>query len=387
MSDALASLERLVGDGSGGACRPDPGLLDRVMELYELTAGQCSEADIEAFGSVMERLAYAGPVEKRAALANRLARDSTAPRQFMRRLAYDAILVSRPVLQYSDRLDDRDLVTLVQKLEEDHRLAIAHRLTLPASVTDKLVALGEPPVRVRVVKNNGAVFSKQGVTRLKELAEEDPALRRAMELRPDLKPGLLPRIAALLHGAALPAIARLGVDASRSGPEPVLATQAESRACELVTEAEDGPAMPAETYQPTEAAQVARRAVHDRPPEGFDVPNGGKVTERALAEMARVGWVSGTINCMAKLTGLDEEMTAHCLLKADLPALMVLCKAHRFASSTFGALLQFREAKGNGGVIDTVALLKRYEAMQSHTAKRIIQFADKKLPKGAETTA
>jgi hypothetical protein len=72
-------------------------------------------------------------------------------------------------------------------------------------------------------------------------------------------------------------------------------------------------------------------------------------------------------------------MVKHCLISAELSALMILCKANGFSNATFTTLLRLREANSEeGNAIDMTAMLQRYDAMQTHTAKRIIQYAKKK---------
>jgi len=71
-------------------------------------------------------------------------------------------------------------------------------------------------------------------------------------------------------------------------------------------------------------------------------------------------------------------MTRHCLFKAHITALLVLCKAHKLAQRTFTSLLLLREKHTGESTNDTVGLLRRYDGMTSETAQRVIRFSDKR---------
>lgn len=367
MDGATEPLQQIVGDLAADSESSDKDLLGRVLDLYFLTEGKRSSSDTNSFGTVLEQMAYAASVERRAELANQLAPSIDAPTHLMRRLAFDTIVVSRPVLQYSVCLTESDLVTLATKLSEAHLLAIAHRLKLPAAITDVLVNRGDTATLATVIHNTGAEFSRGSLDNLAKKAETDPELRFALGLRPDLNLGLFNRFKSFINDQLIIDIG--GRRNSRQAKSGVVApAQAEAPAASNVDEAgSDADA----------GAESSTGPAHDEPDWT------GPVTEKALVEIAREGQLAETLCCMAQLTGLDMKMANHCLLTADLSALMVLCKANDFSNATFSALMNLREANTDCGAIDVITMLKRYEAMKSHTAKRIIQYADKKAPKNS----
>lgn len=404
----------------------EPRLLNRIMELYALTGETRSHTDTESFGLVLERMAYAASLEERAELANRLALTPDAPVRLMRRFAFDTILVARPVLQYSPRLSDSDLTVLARKLDQEYLLAIAHRLVLADVVTDILVERGDSRVVATALHNCGAVFSAFGRLRLAERARADPELARALRLRPDLAPGLADRARHLLA-----AVSRAAPGGPASGEPETGDTGAESEAVAAAGETRSD-STPPETAQAREgepfgeeaapgedtvyeeiapdalAAEIAAGAAENgaafageetegnaegedtpAPPAGGeaapDEPQTPPASERRLVDVARAGLIPDTIASISRLARLEESIVRHCLLQAELSALMVLCKANGLANTTFTTLLKLRTAN-TGETVDTVAMLKRYEAMHPHTARRIIQFAEKKK-RGASAAA
>lgn len=360
-------------------------LLERVLGLFELTEDRRSPDDTNAFGTILEQLAFKTDEKTRAELAGRLCLSENAPIHLMRRLAFDNIIVARPVLQYSPCLSEHDLIVLATKLGQDHLLAIAHRLRLPVSVAAILVSRGGSPVHLTVVQNSSAELTPESIAHLHTCADNDPELKFLLGTRPDLSPRLFDRFmsfvtdqfyvddetSAQLDGAKMfeEIAARTIKSAEADEAEP---EQDKDASKDSKPEPEPEPE-PRDRQAPAEEEEIE--------PLVYDPIRHAHPSEANLLKLAQGKMVKESVTCMSKLTKLDPVMIEHCLLKAELSALMVLSKANGFANGTFKALLELRISAMDGGEeadIDIVAMLKRYEAMQSHTAKRIIQFANKK---------
>ncbi|MGB8639513.1 MAG: DUF2336 domain-containing protein [Pseudolabrys sp.] len=119
--------------------------------------------------------------QARAKLAHRLAVIDKASPVLIRSLAFDdAIEVAEPVLIYSERLTDDDLVENATTKSQDHLYAIAQRLKLSEKVTDVLVERGDQRVVHKVVKNKGVRFSLAGFGKLTSRARYDRKLTLAL---------------------------------------------------------------------------------------------------------------------------------------------------------------------------------------------------------------
>lgn len=369
MNDPAQKDQTIIDELTEELSSGDSDMIDRVMELYSMSEGRRTPADTEAFGVVLERLAYSADTEKRAELANQLALNKDAPVRLMRRLAFDGITVARPILQYSGCLSESDLMTLASKLEQDHLNAIAHRRRLTPHVTDILVGRGDPNVLVSVTQNASASLTGAALQRLSELAEEDHELRLALGKRPEINPGLFERLKSFVADQLL-------VPAEDTQPEDE-ASPAQDAPLPEESEPEAQAEEPAAEADETADTPAAGEAGAPRPV--YDPIRDSYASEKNLIKLAKAEMLPETVTCMAKLTGMDGVMVEHCLLRAELSALMVLCKANGFGNTTFTVLLKLRQKHSEDpGEIDIKTMLYRYEAMQSHTAKRIIQYANKK---------
>lgn len=161
-------------------------LLDKIADLYFITAGRQSVSERAAFGGLMVRLAKAVDPIVRARLAERFAFADTAPINLLRKLSRDEISVARPILQYSSCLPEGDLVSIACEARQEHLLAAAHRYDLTASVTDMLVRRGEKHVHQAILHNVSAELSAESVDTLKQAGEDDEIVQRVLRMRGDI---------------------------------------------------------------------------------------------------------------------------------------------------------------------------------------------------------
>ena len=357
-------------------------LLERVLGLFELTEDRRSPDDTNAFGTILEQLAFKTDEKTRAELAGRLCLSQNAPIHLMRRLAFDNIIVARPVLQYSPCLSEHDLIVLATKLGQDHLLAIAHRLRLPVSVAAILVSRGGSPVHITVVQNSSAELSPESIAHLHACADNDPELKFLLGTRPDLSPRLFDRFKSFVTDQFyVDDETSAQLDGAKMFEEIAARTIKSAEADEAEIERDRDASEDSKPEPEPRDRQAPAEEEEEVEPLVYDPIRHAHPSEANLLKLAQGKMVKESVTCMAKLTRLDPVMVEHCLLQAELSALMVLSKANGFANGTFKALLELRISATESGEepdIDIVAMLKRYEAMQSHTAKRIIQFANKK---------
>lgn len=345
MADArgcLVDLEKLVTEQSNGN---QGALLDRVSDLFFLTADQQKTSDTELFGTVMERLAFALEVEVRAQLAERMAKAGPAPRNLIRRLAQDVIAVARPVLTSSSHLTDDDLVGIASSQGQEHLRAISSRTTLSARVTDVIVERADDDVLTDVTKNEGAAFSTAGLEQISKRAESNDSLLSALEVRTDLPPDLLAKVKRTVAF-------RLKRDLAGSHPEmdeEALNELVDSKAAEFAGTAAG-------------AGEREKRADYRE-----------DVTEGMLLGFARARRVPETVQSLAILSKLDVGIVAHCLLRADLAALAVLCKANGFDNTTFSALVQLRTSERPLSGKAIADAMRHYSALRVDAARQTMQ--------------
>jgi uncharacterized protein (DUF2336 family) len=166
---------------------PDNGAPARMIgdltSLFIRHAARLAEEQVVVFDDVIVRLADMVELSIRALLADRLAGFPNAPLRLMRKLAYDEIVVARPVLLRSPRLSEADLVSVALTRGLEHMAAMAGRPKLASIVTDVLVLSGEAEVMRAVAANPGAAFSARGHALLVERASLDAALQATLRQR------------------------------------------------------------------------------------------------------------------------------------------------------------------------------------------------------------
>ena len=152
-----------------------------------LITGRYTEDEIWVFGEVIGRLADEIEGAARARLAKLLAHSGNAPFNVIMVLASDdSIDVAGPVLQHSQRLDDKTLVANARTKSQAHLLAISKRRSIPAVVTDELVTRGNREVVRSVAVNNGARLSDFGFLQMIKRSEGDLILAEHIGLRKEI---------------------------------------------------------------------------------------------------------------------------------------------------------------------------------------------------------
>jgi len=361
MDRARECLDEIVNLYQTGPNENGRDLLVRVADLFFVTANQQTVQDREAFGEVMERMAYASDPITRALLAERLSTSESAPVTLIRRLAQDEIFIARPILQYSPCLREGDLVSISGKLEQDHLRATAHRTNLTKPVTDIIVKRGDQSVLLAIVSNTGADFSPESLAHISKAAELNGELQHVLSLRRDLAPRAITKLKRLTEGDFWQQMAETILMTNET---PNKGTSTKPKAPIVVTKRES-PAPKAEEEKESKPKKI-------EPIKDVNVAD-----ETRLVEHARLCQVEESIEYFTSITKLDKAMVEHCLSQAHISALMVLCKAHGFAAGTFSALLHLREYITNVPTEDTVGMMRRYEGMTADTAKRIISFSDR----------
>ncbi|MGE0612275.1 MAG: DUF2336 domain-containing protein [Hyphomicrobiales bacterium] len=346
MQDArscLIDLQKLAATGKDQA-RGD--LLHRVTDLFFATADRQSASDMAVFGDVMERIAFELEVEARARFSRRMATADKAPHQLILRLANDEIGVSAPVIEHSPCLTDDDLISIAARHGQDHMRAIANRKSLSRAVTDVILEMGDDTVLTNMASNESASFSPRGFKRLSKRAEENGKLLNALGDRSDVPAAVL---------------------------EDIKATVARRLSSELAGE---GSGLSAERVKEMVASKAANLDldVFERSSAQFqEFMKNDLIDEGLLRRFARGRRPSETVQCLALLGDIDIGMAAHCLLKADVTALAVLCKSLGFENNTFSSLLQLRTASSPVSGKTIAEAMRHYDALDKRNAEETMR--------------
>jgi uncharacterized protein (DUF2336 family) len=163
--------------------------------------GAMSARERELAEEILQRLLHQLEMPIRRSLAERLAREDSAPRHLIVQLANDRIEVAWPVLLHSDLLDDVELLSVIRSRTVQHRLAIARREAISEPVSDALVRPGEQDVVRAVLENRGAAIAFATFETLVENSQADGDLQEFLVRREDLSPRLVGRMYAWVSAA------------------------------------------------------------------------------------------------------------------------------------------------------------------------------------------
>lgn len=329
----LSEIENIASDPAQARNRE---LLQHVTDLYLRTVDRQSAHDTNAFGDVLDKLAYQLDDGPRANLSERLSILERAPVKLIQKLATDKIDVAKHVLELSPCLDDAFLVDIIRSKSQDHMFAVAGRALLAPLVTDEIVIHGEPYVLYRVTSNPEASFSVQGLEALTANATNNPELGHALGTRPDVSEELRDRI-----------------DGHRNEIRPAEFFALDFEGLDELHDANGS------SSQTAESEQAPITVAED------------DVDEAILLHSAGVNDLEETIVNFAKIASIPPATARYLLLRSEIPALAIICKASRVLPETFAALLKLRmEAQGLNPAI-AAPNIERYSNLGIRTAQRL----------------
>ena len=130
----------------------------------------------------LTRFLQAAESRVRARAALRLAECPWAPVEAIRALAFDAFEVSSPILEYSGRLKEQDLLALAG-LGPQQRLSLAKRSTISEALAERLSAFRERDCLMKLFRNLGARLTGRCAEQTADLIKADALLQDALSGR------------------------------------------------------------------------------------------------------------------------------------------------------------------------------------------------------------
>jgi uncharacterized protein (DUF2336 family) len=334
----------------------------RVTDLFLASAGSFNSEQIELFDDVLERLVKTieiraiADVSARIALAEmsiQLAPVAQAPPSVVRRLARnDEISVAGPVLKESARLNEKDLIEIVETKGEQHLLAVAGRWWLKEVVTDALLARRYPSVSRRVVNNPGARVSAAGFAIVVAQAESDPELAVETGIRVDL-PAELRR--QLLREATEAVRSRL---LSRAPPH--LFEEIRS----AIAAASAGVNREMSRVRDLTAAKRFVALLKDK----------GALNEATLYGLASQRKYEETVVALAELSQSTIEVIRPLMQSLRDDGVLIPCKAAGLSWETVHAVLESRFATGSMGPHELAEAKDQFARLTTEDARRLLRF-------------
>jgi uncharacterized protein (DUF2336 family) len=318
-----------------------------------LIAGSYSEAEIETFGRVIERLADEIEAEVRSWLSVRLSHFDNAPVNVIRKLAFDdEIEVAGPVLEESVQLDDDTLIANVRSKSQSHMLAISRRASLGENVTDVLVARGNRTVINSVAANSGARFSGSSLLHMVKRAEGDSILAERLGLRKDIPRNLFQQLIAKATNDV-----RKRLESERPEMMDEIATSVVDVAGEL--QSKFGPV--------SRSYFVAKRVVTAQ-------HRLGQLTEGSIAGYALAHKLEEVTIGLSLLSSLPVDVIERALLDRNRQTSLILAKALGFSWNTTMALL-FLGAKDHRITAGEFSEMEReFNRLNVESSRSVLEF-------------
>lgn len=330
MSPVRATLDQFEELLSSASDVRDAELLSSVIDLFLITTDEQNVPAADAFGEVMEFIAYGLPESERAELSERISKASPAPRDLIIRLANEVIDIARPVLTHSPCLRDEDLVSITQTHGFDHIAAITERERLSEVVTDAIVETGDEQLITKAARHKRSRFSSRAFKKIAEVA------KRVKEL-----------VVALLQRNDVPADIEAKV--RRTAVEKGWAKKSKRKG--KPAQAEPGP---------KKSKPIVKK-------------KGAPVTETMVARYADDKDEDAVARCLSELTGFGEAILRQVMFGADLSALIVLCRAQRFGTATFASLFHLRQKEEQPDPMAFTNAMRRYDAMEPRNAELLMK--------------
>lgn len=353
MNEQTDLISQLEGALARGDLSKRAEMLGRVTDLFMLSSGKFSSAQIDLFDEVMIRLIERFESAVRAAFGSRMARCPHAPEKIIRLLAFDdAIEVAAPVLKDSVRLDDATLVENARTMSQAHLLSISTRSTLPEPVTDVLLDRGSNIVAVSTARNRGAKFSDSGLSMLSRRSKDDGDLALCVWSRPDIPRHELMKVFA----QATDAVRRKLEEA-----DPRRAAQIRDAVASAAEEIQAAARAGSHDYA---TAHTHVHSLHSR----------GELVEARLFEFAFRRDFDRTALALAVMSDVPIGLVERALTQDEAEQLLVISKAIDLSWETTKAMLVLRKGPGEVEQENLNRTFASYFRLKTKTAQAALQF-------------
>ncbi|GAB5429570.1 MAG: hypothetical protein Devi2KO_30290 [Devosia indica] len=327
-------------------------LFRTTAQLFSYVSDRCDDDQVAQYDEVLCQLAELVEVEARVHVAKLLAPLERAPGTVIVKLANDVIEVARPLLEFSNVLSDDDLIDIITRQTEDHRVAIAGRSMLTERVGDALVDHGETASVVRLVRNPKAEFDRATLEKLVKRATEDAEIAADLRGRSDIDWKSLRGEIDQVAGKVLQTLGNLDrqVDPVAAGKiNTVVYNRIRNRA--------------GFNAQEWKVAYNQVKGLADRK----------QLDDRALARFARFGYGHHAAAAMAVMLQVAPEIVVKWLAGQDYVAVIVALRATGMAPDLFEAIVATLPWRDLPSDADKKMVLSRFDALDRDDAKHIFE--------------
>ncbi len=327
-------------------------LFRNMAQLYSYVSDRCDDEQVAQYDEVLCQLAELVEAEARAHVAKLLAPLDRAPGNVVVKLANDEIEVAQPLLEFSNVLNDDDLIEIIAKQSEAHRVAIAGRQQVAERVGDAIVEHGEGDSVVRLVRNTNAELGEQALERLAGRAAQDAALAADLRGRTDIDwKALSSRIDAVGDKV------RETIEQIDPRVDPVTVGKVQAVVYNRMRNRAGF------SSQEWKVAYNQVKALSDRK----------QLDERALIRFARFGYGHHTAAALTMLLRVGPEVFVKWLAMQDYVAITVALRALGIQPDLFEAMIASMPWRDLPSQADLQNVRKRFEALSKDEAVGIFE--------------
>ncbi|SFZ82917.1 hypothetical protein SAMN02983003_1349 [Devosia enhydra] len=325
-------------------------LFRNMAQLYSYVSDRCDDEQVAQYDEVLCQLAELVEVEARSHVAQLLAPLDRAPGNVVVKLANDEYQVAAPLLEFSNVLSDDDLIDIVAKQSEAHRVAIASRSKLTERVGEAIVEHGGDTSVAQLVRNRKAELGLDMLERLVARARENVRLAEDLRGRSDIDWKAL-RSEILSAGDKV-----LEVLGQRVQPvDPVTAGAVNAM---VYNRMRNRAGFSSHDWK---VAYNQVKALSDRK----------QLNERAMARFARFGYGHHTAAALAVQLKIAPEVMVKWLAMQDYSAVTVAMRALGVPASLFDAMIATMPWRDMPTEAEIAAMHKRFQSLEQDEATEL----------------
>jgi uncharacterized protein (DUF2336 family) len=348
-SSRLHDLISLANEPSSAKRRE---LLRGVTDMFFAGEGH-NPVEMTLFDDVMSQLAGEMEEAVKIELAERLGEAPAPPRGLSRTLASDSITVAAPILRNSSALTDEDLLHVARTQGQDHLRAISQRTSVSSAVSDAIVARGDDDTLGVLLRNEGAVLSREAHETVVDRAAANPSLHEAVIDRNSLPVDLLNEMYFMVEARL-----RDRIMEKNAGVDPATLEAALSAGRKRIA-VEDG-ALPADFAE----AEKEFRALRAK----------AQISPQLLANMLRAKKTTLFLVALSDMADVDFHTARKILERREMDALSVICKAADFDRSLFLTFALLILEPTDDVMLKAKSYGELYAALPRESALRTIRF-------------
>lgn len=326
-------------------------LLNDVTDLFFDAQNDRSDLESNMFGDLMAKVAYELDVEVRKDLSSRFS-DGSAPRKLAVALANDTeISVAAPILRNSTTLTQADLISVVEKQGDAHRMWVTKRNDVTEALSEALVTHGDDKVVASLIKNETAQVSHETFDKIVDRAATSTELQQPLVSRKKIPPEHLNRLFMSVNTSLR---ARILERNSQLSEEELNAAMERAKTRVAVYNG----ALPIDFVGVNESVQLAKRL--------------NALVPSVLPTLWRDRKMTQFLITFAELTGLDYHQSAQLFNAKDLDGIAMVSRAAGFDRALYVTLAVL--LLGETGMSQAKVLGDLYNEVPVEAAQRALRF-------------